>query len=144
MIADLDGTIADLRVDEGTILHAYQDTLGYWTIGTGRLIDRRRGGGISLDESDYLLTNDIHGRVLILMDQYPWFATLDPVRQSAFVNLAFNLGVDGLGMFHQTLAAAARGDWEDVARGLRNSRWFHQVQPSRSGRILRMMRTGAR
>lgn len=36
---------AQLRRDEGEKLYAYQDTLGYWTIGIGRLIDRRRGGG---------------------------------------------------------------------------------------------------
>lgn len=144
MIADLDGTIQDLEDDEGVVLHAYQDHLGYWTIGTGRLIDKRKGGGISLAENDYLLTNDIAGRVMILMAQYPWFASLDPVRQSAFVNLAFNLGVDGLAQFKNTLAAAARQDWNGVAHGLRNSLWFRQVQPSRSGRILRMMTRGVR
>lgn len=143
-IADLDGTIADLEADEGVILHAYQDHLGYWTIGTGRLIDRRKGGGISLAENDYLLTNDIAGRVTILLAQYPWFATLDPIRQSAFVNLAFNLGVDGLAKFKQTLAAASRGDWTGVARGLKNSLWYRQVQRSRSDRIIRMMTKGHR
>lgn len=144
MIADLAGTIADLRVDEGTVLHAYQDHLGFWTIGTGRLIDHRRGGGISPAENDYLLTNDIEGRAAVLDVQYPWFSTLDPVRQSAFVNLAFNLGVDGLAMFKNTLAAAARGDWPGVERGLRNSKWFRQVQPSRSSRIIRMVTEGHR
>lgn len=144
MIADLAGTIADLKADEGIVLHAYRDSLGYLTIGCGRLIDERKGGGISLEENDYLLMNDINGRVAILLEQYPWFADLDPIRQSAFVNLAFNLGVDGLAKFKNTLAAAARGDWDGVARGLRRSLWFRQVQPSRSGRILRMMRTGQR
>jgi len=144
MIHDLAGTIADLRADEGTVLHAYKDHLGWWTIGTGRLIDERRGGGISLEENDYLLTNDIEGRAAILLEQYPWFVTLDPVRQSAFVNLAFNLGVDGLARFKNTLAAAARKDWDGVAHGLRDSKWFTQVQPSRSLRIIRMVREGHR
>src|SRR5687767_3619844 len=99
MLADLDATLADLREDEGTILHAYRDHLGFWTIGTGRLIDQRRGGGISLEENDYLLTNDVVGRASILHVTYPWFSALDPVRQSAFVNLAFNLGFDGLAKF---------------------------------------------
>jgi len=144
MIADLDATIADLREDEGTVLHAYKDHLGFWTIGTGRLIDQRRGGGISLEENDYLLTNDIEGRAAMLLEQYPWFSTLDPIRQSAFVNLAFNLGVDGLAKFKNTLAAAARNDWDGAAHGLRESLWFHQVQPSRSSRIIRMVREGHR
>jgi lysozyme len=40
-----------LRRDEGEVLHAYQDKYGYWTIGVGRLIDARKGGGISVEES---------------------------------------------------------------------------------------------
>ena len=144
MIADLSGAIADLKADEGTILHAYQDHLGFWTIGTGRLIDKRRGGGISLEESDFLLTNDIEGRVAGLLALYPWFALLDPIRQSAFVNLAFNLGIDGLAEFKQTLAAAKRSDWAGVGRGLMNSAWYGQVQASRKERILRMVTKGHR
>ena len=31
-----------LERDEGRVRHAYQDHLGYWTIGVGRLIDARR------------------------------------------------------------------------------------------------------
>ena len=48
-----------LRLDEGERLTAYQDHLGYWTIGVGRLIDDRKGGGISPAESTMLLRHDI-------------------------------------------------------------------------------------
>lgn len=51
-----------LRRDEGEVLSAYQDHLGYWTIGVGRLIDKRKGGGLTSEESDYLLGNDIDKR----------------------------------------------------------------------------------
>ena len=44
--------------EEGLVLHAYEDHLGYLTIGYGRLIDKRRGGGISKAEAEYLLLND--------------------------------------------------------------------------------------
>jgi hypothetical protein len=50
---------AQLRRDEGEVLHAYSDHLGFTTIGVGRLIDKRRGGGITKEESKYLLENDI-------------------------------------------------------------------------------------
>jgi lysozyme len=50
-----------LEDEEGRVPHAYPDSLGYWTIGVGRLIDRRKGGGLSDDEIDYLLANDIRG-----------------------------------------------------------------------------------
>ena len=48
-----------LKRDEGVVAHAYEDTLGFLTIGVGHLIDGRRGGGLSPDEIDYILTNDI-------------------------------------------------------------------------------------
>jgi lysozyme len=51
--------IAELRRDEGVDRSAYQDHLGFWTIGVGRLIDRRKGGGLSDEEIDYLLQNDV-------------------------------------------------------------------------------------
>ena len=51
-----------LEAEEGRKRSAYQDHLGYWTIGVGRLIDRRKGGGLSPDEIDYLLTNDIRAK----------------------------------------------------------------------------------
>lgn len=30
-----------LETDEGRVPHAYQDHLGYWTIGVGHLVDKR-------------------------------------------------------------------------------------------------------
>lgn len=33
-----------LRQEEGSVPHAYQDHLGFWTIGIGRLVDQRKPG----------------------------------------------------------------------------------------------------
>jgi len=53
-------TLADqLRAEEGERASAYQDSLGYWTIGVGRLIDARKGGRLRSNEIDFMLTNDI-------------------------------------------------------------------------------------
>lgn len=134
--------LAHLVVDEGVVLHAYQDHLGYWTIGAGRLIDKRRGGDISREEAIYLLNNDVERHWRELLERFPWVEWMDEVRQVAMANLAFNLGVEGLSQFKDTLKAAEQGDWEDVARGLRTSLWFRQVQPSRSSRIISMFLTG--
>ena len=48
-----------LKVDEGYRGTLYKDSLGYWTIGYGRLLDPLKGGSISADEAEYLLTNDL-------------------------------------------------------------------------------------
>ena len=134
---------ADLIVDEGVKLHAYQDSLGYWTIGVGRLIDKRKGGGITLSESLYLLDNDIASHWAEAIARWPWIADLDPVRQAAMGNLAFNLGIAGLAKFAPTLEAIRLGAYESAVRRLKGSLWFRQVQPSRSDRIFAMLRGGS-
>jgi lysozyme len=48
---------ARLIADEDEVLHAYQDHLGFLTIGIGVLIDERKGDGIAQEESRYLFRN---------------------------------------------------------------------------------------
>lgn len=133
---------AHLLVDEGVVLHAYRDHLGYLTIGVGRLIDERKGGGISYSEAIYLLENDMTKHWDALLSRFPWVADLDDVRQAVLLNLAFNLGIVGLSKFRNTLAAFERGDWAAAGQGLMNSLWFKQVQRSRSSRLIAMTVTG--
>ena len=47
-----------IRKHEGFRASAYRDTRGYLTIGYGRLIDARRGGGITRQEAEFLLAGD--------------------------------------------------------------------------------------
>jgi lysozyme len=137
-----DQLLAHLAVDEGFVSHAYQDHLGYWTIGYGRLIDKRRGGGITHDEARYLLGNDVDRFERAVLVHFPWVEMLADVRQVALFNLAFNLGIEGLSKFVTTLRAIQEGDWGVAAAGLRRSLWYQQVQRSRSERIIAMIQTG--
>jgi lysozyme len=133
--------IAELRRDEGVVDHAYQDSLGLWTIGVGRLIDKRKGGKLSPDEIDYLLANDIKRFEGELDDKLPWWRDLDEVRQRVILNMAFNLGTEGLLSFRNTLAAVKAKDWERAAVGMAASKWASQVG-NRAKRLVAMMRTG--
>ena len=133
--------IAELRRDEGVVRHAYQDSLGFWTIGVGRLIDRRRGGGLSEAEIDLLLANDVE-RVEVGLDQrLPWWRGLDPVRRRVLVNMGFNLGVEGLLGFRRTLRAVESERYYDAAVGMLRSKWAGQVG-ARATRLAAMMREG--
>lgn len=130
-----------LRRDESEVLHAYQDHLGYWTLGVGRLIDARKGGGITPEESDYLLKNDIDKREAELLMRAPWTANLDPARFGALLNMAFQLGVDGLLGFTNTLALIHAGDYPGAAAGMLQSKWATQT-PERAQRIAKQVATG--
>lgn len=130
-----------LRRDEGEVLSAYQDSLGYWTIGVGRLIDKRKGGGLSVEESAYLLNNDIDKRVAELRSRLPWTQKLDNVRFGALVNMSFQLGVDGLLGFKNTLALIEEGKYTFAADNMLKSKWAEQT-PARAKRLADQMRTG--
>lgn len=134
--------LAHLLVDEGVVLHAYTDSLGYLTIGVGRLIDKRKGGGISHEEAMYLLDHDVTRIWHELVKRFPWVLSLDDVRQAVLANMAFNMGVPGLAKFVNTLAAVRRGDYSAAVNGMRRSLWYRQVQKSRSERLIRMMLSG--
>lgn len=130
-----------LRRDEGVIDHAYTDSLGYWTIGVGRLIDQRKGGKLSDDEIDFLLSNDIDRHAEELFKLAPWIKNLDEARQGALVNMAFNLGVAGLLGFKNTLSLIQGGKYDDAAKAMLESKWSHQVG-KRADRLAEQIRTG--
>jgi lysozyme len=138
----IDELTVQLRRDEGERLQAYRDHLGYLTIGIGRLIDERRGGGISREESAYLLRNDIARIDRALQDRLPWIVTLSPARRGVLMNMAFQMGVDGLLGFRNTLTMIEQGEYERAAVGMLNSKWAQQT-PERAHRLARQMRTDA-
>lgn len=113
--------------DENEILHAYFDSLGYLTIGVGHLIDQRRGGSIPQSISRELLQLDIAAKKTQLLLNAPWTASLDEVRFGALLNMAFNLGVEGLLEFTHFLGFLQAGNWQAAAAAMLDSLWAKQV-----------------
>lgn len=129
-----------LNRDEGRVRHAYQDSLGYWTIGVGRLIDKRKGGGLTDEEMDYLLSNDISIRMQEVLKRLPWANSLSPARLGVLLNMSFQMGVEGLLGFKNTLKMVQAGDFEGASKGMLNSKWATQT-PARAKRLSIQMRT---
>jgi len=133
--------IKQLRRDEGEVLHAYEDHLGFLTIGVGRLIDKRRGGGISAEESAYLLNNDITRVMNALSRRLPWFEAVDDARKGVLLNMAFQMGVEGLMGFTNTLGLIEKGSYAAASRAMLSSKWATQT-PARAQRLSKQMETG--
>ena len=133
--------IRQLRDEEGEVLHVYKDHLGYDTIGVGRLLDRRKGGGITREESEYLLSNDIAKVNAQLDANIPWWRNLDEPRQAVLQGMAFQMGIAGLLGFKNTLKMIEAGDYEAAGKGMLNSLWAKQT-PGRANRMSKQMRTG--
>jgi lysozyme len=73
---------------------------------------------------------------------FPWWQTLDPVRQAVIVELCFNLGLPKLQKFERTIAAIQNREYQKASRMLLQSKWATQVGPRRSGRLATMLETG--
>lgn len=147
MEANDETLLAELRRDEGVVPYEYKDSLGYSTIGVGRLIDRRKGGHLSDDEIDYLLANDVRRSIADLDKYLPWWRDLSPVRQRVIANMVFNLGIgnaalgSGLLGFKNTLVMIKNGQYADAAAGMLQSKWAKQVG-ERANRLSAMMKEG--
>lgn len=131
-----------LMRDEGCVLHAYDDSLGYATLGVGRLIDQRKGGGITAEEAAYLLANDIRRKTAEVIAALPWAEHMDPVRFAVLVSMAFQLGIAGLLGFKNTLTLIQGGNFDQAADNMVMSKW-HSQTPARCERLAKQMKLGA-
>lgn len=114
------------------------------TVGVGRNLAAK---GLSEDEIDYLLDNDINDAIAEAQS-FTWFNSLDPVRQAVIVELCFNMGKKKLQTFVLLLSAIAEHRWPAAADELGRSKWQQQVDPilgdgrGRADVLTHMIRTG--
>jgi len=132
--------ISMLRRQEGVSKWAYEDHLGYITVGVGRCLDPEKGLGLSDDEIDYLLRNDIE-RCYRELEVFSWFMDLDQVRQEALVSMLFQLGLPNFLEFKKTLKYLAEGKYSQAAAECLRSKWAVQT-PNRAKEISYMIETG--
>lgn len=116
-----------LKRHEGVETHAYECSEGKVTVGVGRNIDQKGGMGLSEDEIDYLLQNDVERVIKELASEYAWFNGLDDVRKDAIIDIAFNLGATRLRGFRRALTAMEAGDYTEASTEFLDSRWAKQV-----------------
>jgi len=127
-----------LRRDEDVRYKPYTDTVGKLTIGCGRNLT---DVGISPDEAQLMLENDVSKSVGALEAQFPWFSNLDDARRGVLINMAFNMGIHGLLQFKNTLGLIQVGQYAQAADAMLESKWAEQVGP-RAHRLSEQMRTG--
>lgn len=130
-----------IKSHEGCKPYAYQDSLGYWTIGVGRLIDERKGGHLLDDEIELLLTNDLR-ECIHELSPYSWFQSLDEVRQGVLIELCFNMGMPHLLEFVEMIEALENHDYIGAQKDLNNSVWAIEVGPIRTKNLCHRLLTG--
>lgn len=130
-----------LRVHEGVEKFAYKCSAGKITIGVGRNIDKDGGLGLSDDEIDYLLANDVRRVEKELQANVPCYPKLSEVRQAVLLDMCFNLGISRFLQFKNFLANLESGNYATAAEEMLDSRWAKQVG-RRAQRLAEMMASG--
>jgi lysozyme len=129
--------LARLARTEGRRNKPYIDTVGKVTIGIGHNLTDK---GIPDSVVDELFTLDINA-ASDDAEKIPVYLNLDPIRQTVIVDMIFNMGLNDLLQFVNTLNAIKRRDFEAAALNMLNSKWAHQVG-SRATELAEIMRTG--
>ena len=119
----MDKLIETLKRHEGVKSHAY------------------KGMGLSEDEIDYMLSNDIVRTIKELTEEYPWFRNLDEgARRDGIINMHFNLGRYRFAKFVKAIGHMETENYDKAAAEFLDSRWAKQVK-GRSLEVTDMIKT---
>jgi len=135
----MDALIESIKRHEGLRLYPYQDTLGFWTIGYGRCIEKK---GITPQEAEIMLRRDV-GEAIARYEDLPADVRqkCNRARQDVLVSMIFQMGYLGVLKFKRMLGAIAAGDFERASREMENSLWARQT-PRRCAEMAEVMRGG--
>src|SRR3546814_13422265 len=94
-------------------------------------------------EIDMLLANDIADKIAEISDWPAWQAVkADPVRATALLSMAFQMGAAGLAGFKNSLKLVEQKRWAEAAANMMLSEWAKQT-PERAARVTKMIEKGA-
>ena len=130
--------IEELKRDEGVRFYPYRCSANKLTIGIGRNIEER---GISEDEAEYLLENDLTMCIEEVESIFTWYYSLTSNRKRAIINMVFNLGLTKLLKFKKFIAAMESLDYKEAGKEMLDSRWAKQVG-NRADRLEQMIVNG--
>jgi len=123
---------------EGYRKHAYRCPSGKLTIGYGYNLD----AGMPEDEARYLAGFRIRKLQLSMSARWPWFAGLAPTRKIALLDMAYQMGIDGLAGFEKTISMIETGDFLGASIEMLDSKWARHDSPGRALEIAEMLRNG--
>ena len=124
-----------LKRHEGLRLTVYDCPAGKKTIGYGRNLEDR---GITEQEAEQLLNNDIQAIEEQLRNSFDFYTALTDTRKAVLIDLAYNIGLQGLHSFKKMRTALANQDYVEAKKQLLDSRYAGQV-PSRAKELAELL-----
>lgn len=110
---------------EGYSKLVYECTSGYATLGFGRNVEQV---GISKEEAEFMLHNDIEQCLKELRGIMNRFNDLPDKAQLVLVDMCYNLGLSKLLNFENMLDAIDAGNWQKASEELLDSKYAKQVK----------------
>lgn len=114
-----------IKKHEGLKLKPYKCTSGKLTIGYGRNLENR---GLTEKECVYLLHNDLVYLNETLPKKISFWDSLSDIRKAVLIDMAYNLGVNGLLNFKKMLLALSLEEYEKASQEMLKSQWALQVK----------------
>jgi len=140
-----------LNFEEGYVESPYVDSLGFPTVAGGIRIGPK---GASLSNYTFRVPRKVGDtwkqvivdeKVLDMNSRPAIYAALkqcNPARADILYSMAYQMGVDGLAAFNNTLVMISNGNFTGAAEGMLSSLWAKQT-PGRARRHAEVMRTGS-
>lgn len=134
-----------IAFEEGLRLKAYRCTQGFLTVGYGHNLDVDKsidilnraikiGDYITLEEANLLFKKDLDNVLKGIKNKIPYFDNLKPKYQVIIINMVFQMGINGVLKFKNTLKFMQLDISEKVKTGLLSSLFAKQT-PNRANRI---------
>ncbi len=131
-----------IKRHEGLTLIPKPDAKGMYVIGYGHDIPESEASnypdGCTLEDAMNWLDADIEKATEQVNNALPWVYTLSELRHNVLIEMCFQIGINGLLGFHNTLAAIERGDYADAAARMKASEW-HTETPGRCDELAAIM-----
>jgi lysozyme len=149
-MTDLNMAVTDTSAYEGYRMSPYKDSRGLWTVGEGTCLETNPINGkdwkylldngmvtmnISGAGARWLLRGKTAAELADLATRYPGFAALPDLAQTLLLEMAYQLGTDGvLGLTTFNKLVGTR-QWAAAARDGRGTAWYKET-PERAEKIL--------
>lgn len=134
-----------LIVEEDWCNHAYPDPLTQgepWTVGVGCT-----GPGINKntywtnDEVELNLQKKMDEAITDVQNRFSWVQLLTDARQAVIICMCYQMGINRLAKFIDTLGYVRRGYYEQAGNAMEQSKWARQT-PLRAARMVELMVKG--
>jgi lysozyme len=94
---------------------------------------------ITMSEADMVLHNRINNIKLELQNKLDYFDTLPKTIQNVLIEMAYQLGINGLLKFKKTLEYCKAGKYSEMAEEMLKSKWAEQT-PERAKELSKIVK----